>query len=124
MIALALALGVGVYNGRAGELSVEIPRIDARIAIDGTLSDPVWQRAALLNGFSEYKPVDGLPAEDSTEVLVWYSKSAIYFGIRAFEIHGPAHATLANRDQIDGDDNVQLILSPFLHSHQALMFAV
>ncbi len=34
------------------------------------------------------------------------------------------HATLANRDQIDGDDNVQIILSPFIHSHQALVFAV
>src|SRR5580704_4060538 len=129
LIASVLGLGMGlaspsVYNGRAGQLAVGIPRIDARIAIDGTLSDPVWERAALLNGFSEYKPVDGMPAEDSTEVLVWYSKNAIYFGIRAFEIHGPAHATLANRDQIDGDDNVQLILSPFLHSHQALMFAV
>ncbi|HTD61401.1 MAG TPA: DUF5916 domain-containing protein [Gemmatimonadaceae bacterium] len=129
LIASVLGLGMGlashsVYNGRAGQLAVEIPRIDARIAIDGTLTDPVWGRAALLNGFSEYKPVDGMPAEDSTEVLVWYSKNAIYFGIRAFEIHGPAHATLANRDQIDGDDNVQLILSPFLHSHQALMFAV
>ena len=36
----------------------------------------------------------------------------------------PVHATLANRDQIDGDDNVQLILTPFIHARQALVFAV
>jgi hypothetical protein len=113
-----------VYDGRAGQTSVAVPRVDTAIAIDGTLSSPVWQHAALLTGFSEYKPVDGLPAEDSTQVLVWYAKDAIYFGIRAFELHGAPHATLANRDQIDGDDNVQLILSPFIHSHQALVFAV
>jgi len=127
MLAAALAVGDSsavVYDGRAGQLAAHIPRVDARIPVDGSLSAPVWSQAAMLTGFSEYKPVDGVPAEDSTEVLVWYTKNAIYFGIRAFEVHGPPHATLANRDQIDGDDNVQLILTPFIHSHQALMFAV
>ncbi len=113
-----------VYSGRGGQLTVRMHRSDANVAIDGTMTDPVWAQASLLTGFSEYQPVDGLAAEDSTEVLVWYSTKAIYFGVRAFEIHGAAHATLANRDKIDGDDNVQLIISPFLHSHQALVFAV
>jgi len=113
-----------VFNGRAGQLTVQVPRLDAHIDIDGTLDAPVWHQAAVMTGFSEYQPVDGLPAEDSTDVLVWYSSTAIYFGIRAYEAHGPVHATLANRDKIDGDDNVQLILSPFIHSHQALVFAV
>src|SRR6185437_2630446 len=110
--------------GRAGQLTVQVPRIDTHVDLDGTLDAPVWQQAALLTGFSEYQPVDGLPADDSTQVLVWYSPTAIYFGIRAFEIHGAPHAALANRDRIDGDDNVQLIISPFIHSHQALVFAV
>ena len=81
-----------VYSGRAQQLIVRVPRIPADIAIDGTLNDPVWQQAAILTGFSEYTPIDGLPAEDSTEVLVWYSPRAIYFGIRAFEPHGAVHS--------------------------------
>src|SRR5207244_2361682 len=47
-----------------------------------------WQRAARLIGFSQYRPVDGRPAEDSTEVLVWYAPDAIWFGVRAYEPHG------------------------------------
>ena len=113
-----------VYNGRAGQLTVTIPRLESDIDVDGTLTAPAWQHAAVLTGFSQYLPVDGQTAEDSTDVLVWYSRSAIYFGIRAFEPHGAVHAALANRDAIDADDNVQLILSPFLHSRQALVFAV
>jgi len=113
-----------VYNGRKGEIAVRIPRIDALPVMDGTLTDPVWQQAAVLTGFSEYTPVDGLPAEDSTEVLVWYSRRAIYFGIRAFEPHGIVHYKLADRDRIDADDNVQIILSPFLHARQAMVLAV
>src|SRR5690348_17272092 len=86
------------YNGRAHQLSVKVPRLDAGIPMDGTLNDPIWQQAAVLTGFSEYSPVDGLPAEDSTEVLVWYSPHAMYFGIRAWEPHGGVHYKLADRD--------------------------
>ena len=113
-----------MYNGRAGELAVRIPRIEAAVAVDGTLAAEPWKQAAVLTGFSGYLPVDGVAAEDSTEVLVWYSPGAIYFGIRAFEAHGAAHAALANRDVIDADDNVRLILRPFRNSRQALVFAV
>ena len=54
----------------------------------------------VLTGFSQFSPVDGVPAADSTEVLVWYSPTAIHFGIRAYEAHGAVHATLADRDKI------------------------
>jgi uncharacterized protein DUF5916 len=116
--------GALVYRGRARQLAVRIPRLDAAIEVDGSLADPVWQRAAQLTDFSEYTPVDGPPAEDSTQVFVWYSPHAIYFGIRAYEPHGSVHATLADRDKIDADDNVQLIITPFVHGRQALVFAV
>src|ERR1700732_2565490 len=95
-----------IYNGRAGDLAARVPRIDATILVDGTLTAPPWKQAAVLTGFSGYLPVDGAAADDSTEVLVWYSPTAIYFGIRAFEAHGAVHAALANRDVIDADDNV------------------
>jgi hypothetical protein len=113
-----------IYSGQAGQIAVRIPRIDAKIPMDGTLDAPVWQQAAVLTGFSEYTPVDGVPAQDSTEVLVWYSPTALYFGVRAFEPHGGVHYKLADRDKIDADDNVQIFLTPFIHSRQALVFGV
>ena len=112
------------YSGRDHELDVRIPRIEADVQIDGDLADSVWAHAALLTGFSQYSPNDGVPAADSTQVLVWYSANAIYFGIRAFEQHGRPTVTLASRDQIFGDDNVQILLGTFHDGKQALMFAV
>ncbi len=61
----------------------------------------------MLTGFSQFSPHDGIPAADSTQVLLWYSPTALYVGIRAFEAHGAVHATLADRDKISADDNVQ-----------------
>jgi hypothetical protein len=114
----------GIYSGRERQLDVRIPRFDAEVVIDGDLSDSAWAHAALLTGFSQYAPNDGVSAVDSTQVLVWYSANAIYFGIRAYELHGQPTATLADRDQIFGDDNVQILLGTFHDGKKALMFAV
>ncbi|HEV8509558.1 MAG TPA: DUF5916 domain-containing protein [Gemmatimonadales bacterium] len=121
---LTCADSLGIYSGRDRQLDVRIPRFEADVLIDGALGDSLWARAALLTGFSQYAPNDGVPAADSTQILVWYSTSAIYFGIRAFELHGRPTATLADRDQIFGDDNVQILLGTFHDGKQALMFAV
>src|SRR5690349_7399235 len=112
------------YNGREGRLDVHPPRLEAEITVDGVLDEAAWSQAALLTGFSQFSPVDGVPAADTTEVLVWYSPSAIHFGIRAFEAHGAVHATLADRDRIASDDYVQILLSTFNDSRQATVFAV
>jgi hypothetical protein len=114
-----------VYSGRARALDVRVPRLEAQVAVDGALDEPVWQRAAVLTEFSEYRPVDGRPAEDSTVVLVWYAPDAIYFGIRAVERHGAVvRATLADRDNIDADDRIEILLDTFLDRRRALLFAV
>ena len=115
------------YVGRANQLQVQIPRIegeDATVQIDGFLSERVWSRAAVLSGFSQYKPQDGIAASDSTRVLLWYSASALHVGIRAYEQHGSVHATLADRDKITADDNVQLLLGTFNDKRQAYFLAV
>ena len=114
-----------VYNGRANELRVRPPRLDdAGLVIDGRLDEAQWKQAALLTGFSQFSPNDGAAASDSTEVLVWYSATAIHFGIRAFERHGQPVATLADRDRIASDDNVQILLGTFHDGRQATVFAV
>jgi hypothetical protein len=113
-----------IYNGRAGRLDVHPPRLEAALTVDGVLNEPAWSEAALLTGFSQFTPVDGVAAVDSTEVLVWYSATAIHFGIRAYEAHGQVHATLADRDKIAADDNVQILLGTFDDARQASMFAV
>ncbi|HXL35151.1 MAG TPA: DUF5916 domain-containing protein [Gemmatimonadales bacterium] len=112
------------YSGRERQLDVPIPRFEADVLVDGDLADSVWARAARLTGFSQYAPNDGVAAADSTQVLVWYSATAIYFGIRAFERHGRPTMTLANRDQIFDDDNVQILLGTFNDGKRALLFAV
>jgi hypothetical protein len=113
------------YSGRANNVRVDLPRIDTTVSIDGNLDEPVWRRAARLTGFSQYQPVDGRPADEPTEVLVWYAPDAIYFGIKAREIHGNVvRATHANRDNIDAEDQVQILLDTDNSRQIAFLFGV
>ena len=123
----SLVLAAAVYSGRDNQLHVTIPRVDtpsATITVDGILDEPAWQQAVRLTDFSQYSPVDGRAAEDETEILVFYSPTTIYFGVKARAVPGSVHATLANRDRIDSDDGIQIFLNPFKDGRQALVFGV
>lgn len=108
-----------------GAPAFAIPRLEDTVAIDGDLSEPVWQRATKLTGFSEYRPVDGQKASEQTEVLVWYSPSALHFGIIAHDsAPGSIRATNADRDNIDRDDSVRIFLDTFNDRRRAFIFGV
>jgi hypothetical protein len=112
------------YSGAAGQVRVAVPRLEAEVTVDGRLDEPVWGRAARLTGFSQYTPVDGRPAEHRTEVLVWYSPTALHLGVRAEAPPGSVRATLANRDRLAEEDRIEFYLGTYNDGHQALVFAV
>ncbi len=105
--------------------TVTIPRAEAEVTIDGVLDEVVWAQAAKLTGFRQYQPVDGRPAEEETEVLVWYAPDAIHFGIRALDSQpGRIRATQADRDNIGSEDHVIIYLDTFADRRRAFFFAV
>lgn len=126
LLALQQAAAVVAAAESGGASQVSVPRFeDAVVVIDGELDEEVWRRAARLDGFWQYEPVDGRRAEERTEVLVWYAPDAIYFGIIAHDTHpGSIRASLAERDEIDGDDNVTIYLDTFDDRRRAFFFGV
>ena len=55
-----------------------IPKLAGRMAIDGELDEPVWAKAAVINGF---ELSDGRGAErEKTTVRAWYDDRALYLG--------------------------------------------
>ena len=122
MLAVVTAL-LALHAPDTTRITIQPPRVEATVVVDGQLTEAVWGQAARLTGFTRYLPVEG-PSVDSTEVLVWYSATAMHFGIRAYEAHGTVNATLADRDRIGGDDNIQLFLDTYHDRRQAVMLAV
>ncbi|MFW6202586.1 MAG: DUF5916 domain-containing protein, partial [Gemmatimonadota bacterium] len=126
LLAAQQAVTPGGEHPGQGSPEVEIPRLEAAVAtIDGRLDEEAWSEAAALTEFWQYEPVDGRRAAERTEVLVWYSPEAIHFGIRAFDSRPDAiRATVADRDDIDGDDRVTIYLDTFDDRRRAFFFAV
>jgi hypothetical protein len=119
--------GGGSYDGAAGDLEVATPTLDkADIRVDGRLDDEDWNRAAVLHSFTQYDPVEGVPASQRTEVLVLVDAQAIYFGVRAHDDH-PAgvRATMSQRDKFDrSDDYIRIVLDTFDDQRRAYVFSI
>lgn len=116
-----------VSPGAAGDLQVETPAVaEAQIDVNARLDDAAWQDAALLHSFTQYDPVEGVSASQTTEVLVLVDADAIYFGVRAFDDNPDGiRATLAERDEFDrSDDYIRFILDTFDDQRRAYVFSV
>ena len=112
------------YPGRENQIRVAVPRLEEAVEIDGRLDESAWAGAARLNAFSQYAPTDGRPAEQDTEVLVFYSPSAIHFGVRASAPAGSVRASLAQRDKLTAEDTITFFLSTFNDGRQAIALTV
>jgi len=122
---LPLFLAAQTMPDGQGAPEVTVPRIESTVVVDGVLDEAPWAQAARLGGFHQYQPVDGRPAEEETEVLVWYSPQALHFGIIAHDRDpGSIRATVAERDRLDRDDTVTIYLDTFNDRRRAFFFEV
>jgi len=72
-------------------------RVAAAPAIDGDLSDAVWQAAPEFTDFTQHDPEDGKAPTMRTSIRVVYDDKAIYFGAR-MDDPGTPSALLVRRD--------------------------
>ena len=121
---LQAAVAAPVVQGSSAP-AFEIPRSAVEAEVDGNLADSPWATAARLTGFSQYEPSDGQPAAQPTEVRVFYTARALYFGIIAGIRPGAnINATVSSRDNILGDDRVLIYLDTFNDRRRAFVFGV
>lgn len=115
------------YAGSARELVVTVPRVDGGdFSVDGRLDEAMWAGAAVLADFTQYDPVEGIPASQDTRVRVFITDDALHFGIEASDTD-PAgiRATLAERDNVGrSDDFVRILLDTFNDQRRAYAFTV
>ena len=104
------------YHGTERQLDVPSPRLaGAEISIDGVADEEAWGNAPVLTGFTQFDPVEGVPATQRTEARVLLTDDAIYFSVKAYDdVEGGVRATLGDRDSYGfSDDYVRFILDTF-----------
>jgi hypothetical protein len=100
-------------------------RVDQTPKIDGILDDQVWQKASLVQEFTQQEPREGAPATERTEVRIMYDGKNLLVGVHAFDAQPSAIVATEMRrdsDRLLDEDNFQLILDTFNDSRNGYMF--
>jgi hypothetical protein len=104
--------------------AVSVPCIpDPGVVLDGRLDEPAWQQVALITEFTRWVPSVGGAPPGRTELRVFYDKRRIYFG---FIVEDPEpdklRAHVSPREEVNSDDQVSVLLDPFLDRKSAYAF--
>jgi hypothetical protein len=103
------------------EYTYRATRVATPPVIDGDLSDPVWQDAAILTQFVQIVPRHGAPPSERTEARVVYDDDALYAAFYAHESNPAATTRTMMRyrwDQIwQLDDVIRFAIDTF-HDHR------
>jgi len=100
-------------------------RVEEAPVIDGRLDDAVWKGAAQISGLVQYRPVEGAPASEKTEVYLAYDRDRLYFGIYAhYSDPSLMRTNRVDRDQTTNDDTVSVFFDPFLDRQRGYAFSV
>ena len=130
LIALSLFFGSGLRPAASQEAesppTVQATRLDPgeQISLDGRLSEPVWTRAQLADGFLQQEPVEGQPGTEATEVRIVFDQDNLYIGAMLHDSDPTGILGYQKqRDQgLGSDDRFMLILDTFLDGRTAYFF--
>jgi hypothetical protein len=83
-----IAFGQEIFLPDAIKKTVAPVKINTDLKIDGFLTEPEWQQAAIISNLVQTDPVQGLPAKRKTVIRVLYNKDHLYFGITCYDTVG------------------------------------
>jgi hypothetical protein len=111
-------------NGERRSVSATPLEIEERIALDGVLDEPVWQRAVPASDFIQIDPDNGRPATEPTEVRIAYDTNALYLGVTAFDSEPDRWLGYERRrDQfLSSDDRFMWTIDTFLDERSGYFF--
>ncbi|MDQ8184486.1 DUF5916 domain-containing protein [Pelagicoccus sp. SDUM812002] len=93
--------------------------------IDGILDEPIWLNQAAITEFRQVEPTLGEEPSQGTAFYLAYDSNRLYFAMVANDSDPEAIvATQLKRDaDLSGDDNVVLVIDPFLDKRNGYYFS-
>lgn len=105
---------------------IQALRIEQDPVIDGRLTEPCWQQAAVLRDFTQVEPVEGNAPSEETEIRFLFSQSSLLIGIHCLDSNpNQIIATQMQHDgDLDADDMVLLAFDTFNRQRDGYAFGV
>lgn len=101
-----------------------ISKAKGSIDIDGNINESAWSSATMIDDFIERDPGENIKPNVKTEVLVTYDESFLYVAFKCYDNPALIRATMSQRDQYSGDDEVAVFIDPYANASSAYMLYV
>jgi hypothetical protein len=100
-------------------VAVVVPsRLHTPVAIDGRLTEDVWNTAETVSSLRQKNPDEGQEATEQTEIRIAYDEAALYVGARMFDREPQKIVReLSRRDSGSNSDSLTVYLDP-QHDHR------
>ena len=107
------------------DFRLEALRVEESPIIDGRLDEPIWDRAPVIDRFTQQEPHEGEGATERTEVRVVYDAGHLFIGVHAFDRDPDgivASEMRRDSNRLLDEDNFQVIIDTFNDSRSGYMF--
>jgi len=120
-----VATAQGQQDGRPIITAVSLG-IEERIALDGILDEPVWQRAQPAANFIQQDPAFGEPATEPTEVRIAFDHERLYMGVICFDSEPDKLLGFQRRrdEFLSADDRFMWVLDTYLDARSGYYFEI
>ena len=120
-----VATAQGQQDGRPIITAVPLG-IEERIALDGILDEPVWQRAQPAANFIQQDPAFGEPATEPTEVRIAFDHERLYMGVICFDSEPDKLLGFQRRrdEFLSADDRFMWVLDTYLDARSGYYFEI
>jgi hypothetical protein len=103
---------------------ISVTKTDAEIKVDGDLSDYGWSSASRISQFHERSPRELAEPPVKTEAMITYDEDNLYIAFVCYDDPASVRATMCQRDQFGGDDNVCVLIDTYGDASRAYEFLV
>jgi len=93
--------------------TLNVPRIDETIKIDGILDDTGWLKATREDRFTEVSPGDQVEPPVGSEVWIAYNETHLYVALIAYDNPDEVRVSMRERDEIGLDDYFGIMLDTY-----------
>lgn len=123
LVAILITMHGSIHAQTGGE--VRAVRTSSPMVVDGRLSEAAWQNAEPVDLTLEVDPRENVPAPQRTQARVLYDDKMLYIGFVCLDTAmADLRASWADRDKIDPDDQVIVILDTEGDNQKAYVFMV
>ncbi len=116
-----------INRDATGRVAVRAVSLASPLKIDGRLDEAVYGQVASMSGFIQNDPKEGAPAEEKTEVWVFFDRDNVYVVCRCWETHPErlvANELRRDNSNIVQNDNFAWSFDTFLDRRNNFLFEV